>query len=40
MMEDTDAENGLAILQTAVGLDDRRIADAPAWQDALHKHIL
>ena len=33
-------EDGLTVLQTVVGLDDGRIADALARLDALHQHIL
>ena len=40
MMEDTDTEHGLAILQAVIGLNDRCITDALAWQDALDEHIL
>ena len=40
MVKDTDADDGLAIFQAIVSLDDGCIADAAAWHDALHKDIL
>ena len=40
LVEDTDADDGLAVFQTIVGLDNCRVADASAWHNALHKDIL